>query len=72
MSSHDHRAPQRTRGRLAEVVTEVRSADDRTLLVTFASLTHIMHTARTSDRENEFRVQRDQVEDEILRRMTAR
>lgn len=60
------------RERLLDVVAEVREADDRTLLVTFASLTHIMHTARTSDREHEFRVQRDQVEDEILRRMAAR
>jgi mannose/fructose-specific phosphotransferase system component IIA len=39
------------------------------LLKSYAALTHRMHAARDSFEENELRVQRNTVEDEILRRM---
>jgi len=60
-------------------VPEVQAASNQTLVTTFAALTHAIHDAGKTtnprftlvdtDKEREFRKQRDEVEAEILRRM---
>ena len=53
-------------------MNEVDEASNETLLKAYASLTHRMHAAnRKRDKflENDLRIQRNRLEDEILRRM---